>query len=374
MEESLFAIRTQMKIELKEIKIRELVADYVDDGEGGVRGYSGQLDIRPPYQREFIYNDKQRNAVIDTIMKGFPLNVMYWSVRDDGTYEIIDGQQRTISIAQYAEGDFSFGEKYVHNLPEDKRTKFLDYELMVYLCSGTDSEKLEWFRIINIAGEKLTDQELRNAVYAGSWVSDAKRYFSRRGGGCPAYGIGKDYLNGSPIRQDYLETAIKWISKGNIEDHMGRHQDDENAKNLWEHYQSVIEWVEATFTEKRPKMMRGVDWGTLYDSYKDEKLDPEEIEEKVAKLILDDDVTSKSGIYPYILTRDQKYLNIRAFTQAMKQKVYEKQKGICGMCNKHFDVGDMEADHIKPWVEGGKTNEENCKLLCVNCNRTKSAK
>ena len=375
MEESLFAIKTQMKIELKEIKIRELVAGYVDDGEGGVRGYSGQLDIRPPYQREFIYKDKQRNAVIDTIMKNFPLNVMYWSVRDDGTYEIIDGQQRTISIAQYAEGDFSFDEQphpqYFHNLSEDKRTKFLDYKLMVYLCSGTESEKLEWFRIINIAGEKLTDQELRNAVYAGSWVSDVKRYFSRNG--CAAYGIGKDYLNGSPIRQDYLETAIKWINEGEIEDYMGRHQHDPSAVALWSYFQSVINWIEATFTKKR-RQMKGVDWGSLYNAYKDEKLDPEEVEKEVTKLILDDDVTSKPGIYSYILTRNEKYLNIRAFTQAMKQKVYEKQKGKCGVCNEHFDIEGMEADHIKPWAEGGKTSEENCQLLCVTCNRAKSVK
>ena len=362
----------RMKIELKEVRIRELVADYVDDGEGGVRGYSGQLDVRPPYQREFIYKDKQRNAVIDTIMKGFPLNVMYWSVRDDGTYEIIDGQQRTISIAQYAEGDFSFGEQYFHNLPEDKRTKFLDYELMVYLCSGTESEKLEWFRIINIAGVKLTDQELRNAVYAGTWIFDAKRYFSRTG--CPASGIGKDYLKGSSIRQDYLETAIRWISKGEIREYMGRHQHDPSAVSLWNYFQSVVSWVEATFTEKRPKIMQGVDWGTLYSSYKDEPLDPAKIEEKIKKLILDDDVTHKSGIYPYILTREEKHLNIRKFTDNMKQKVYEKQNGKCRMCNKSFDIKDMHADHITPWVEGGKTNEDNCQLLCKDDNRRKSSK
>ena len=361
-----------MKIESKEIKIRELVADYVDDGEGGVRGYSGQLDIRPPHQREFVYTGKQRNAVIDSIKKGFPLNVMYWSARDDGTYEIIDGQQRTISIAQYAEGDFSFNEQYFHNLPEDKKTKFLDYELMVYFCSGTESEKLEWFRIINIAGAKLTNQELRNAVYAGTWVSDAKRYFSKTGG--PAYQVGQDYLNGKPIRQEYLETAIKWISGGDIEEYMARHQHDENAKDLWEHYQSVIGWVEATFTEKRPKTMKGVDWGTLYDSYKDETLDPTKIEEEIERLILDDDVTKQSGIYPYILTREEKHLNIRKFSDNMKQKVYEKQNGKCKKCNKNFDIGDMEADHITPWVEGGKTNEDNCQLLCKDDNRRKSSK
>ena len=168
-----------MEIELKEITVRELADGYEDNAENGVKGFGGKLDIRPPYQREFIYKDKQRDAVIDTLTRDFPLNVMYWAVRDDGDFEVIDGQQRTISVCQYVEGDFAFNNKYFHNLQDDEKKQILDYKLMVYLCSGTDSEKLEWFKIINIAGEKLTDQELRNAVYSGSWVSDAKRYFSK---------------------------------------------------------------------------------------------------------------------------------------------------------------------------------------------------
>ena len=176
-----------MNIELKEIAVRELTDGYEDNDEAGVVGYGGKLDIRPQYQREFIYKDKQRDAVIDTITKGFPLNVMYWSVREDGDFEIIDGQQRTVSFCQFVEGDFAFNGRYFHNMRNDEQAQILDYKLMVYLCSGTDSEKLEWFKIINIAGEKLTDQELRNAVYAGSWVSDAKRYFSKNG--CPAYAL-----------------------------------------------------------------------------------------------------------------------------------------------------------------------------------------
>jgi hypothetical protein len=194
-----------MNIELKEITVRELTEGYQDNEENGVVGFGGKLDIRPPYQREFIYKDKQRDAVIDTITKNFPLNVMYWAVRQDGNFEVIDGQQRTISISQYIEGDFAFKNRYFHNLQKDEQAKILDYKLMIYLCSGTDSEKLEWFETINIAGEKLYPQELRNAVFSGSWVSDAKRYFSKNG--CPAYGIGSDYLSGIPIRQDYLETV-----------------------------------------------------------------------------------------------------------------------------------------------------------------------
>lgn len=360
-----------MKITLKEITIKELTDGYKDNAESGVVGYGGRLDIRPPYQREFIYKDKQRDAVINTVKKEFPLNVMYWSVRDDGGYEVIDGQQRTISVCQYVIGDFSFEGRYFHNLQDDEMEQILNYKLMVYLCSGTDSEKLEWFKTINIAGEKLTDQELRNAVYHGSWVTDAKRYFSKSG--CPAYQIGSDYLNGSAIRQEYLETAIDWISQGKIENYMAIHQHDSNASALWIYFQSVISWVSATFTKKR-KFMKGVDWGSLYNKYKDNVYDAKAIEEETSKLIADDDVTKKSGIYPYILTRDEKHLSIRTFTDSMKQKVFERQEGICVKCLKHFDLYEMEADHITPWHEGGKTIEENCQLLCREDNRRKSGK
>ncbi len=365
-----------MKIELKEIPVRDLVAGYEDNEEAGVVGYGGKLDIRPPYQREFIYKDKQRNAVIDTITKDFPLNVMYWAVRDDGNYEIIDGQQRTVSICQYVNNDFSINGLAFHNLPKDKQEQILDYKLMVYFCEGTDSEKLEWFKTINIAGEKLTDQELRNAVYSGSWVTDAKKYFSKTG--CVAYQIGSDYLNGSPIRQDYLETAIKWISDGEIEDYMSEHQHAPNASALWIYFQSVISWVEAIFpkkyNKKRERFMKGIDWGTLYNQFQDDILDADKIEKEIEKLILDDDVTNKKGIYSYVLTGNEKYLSIRAFSDAMKIKVYEKQKGICAKCGEHFEMTEMEADHITPWHEGGKTIEENCQLLCKTCNRRKSGK
>ena len=212
-----------MEIKLHKISIRQLTEGYVDNAESGVKAFGGKLDVRPPYQREFVYNDKQRDAVIDTVTNGFPLNVMYWAVREDGTFEIIDGQQRTISICQYVNGDFAFFFKYFYNLTKDEADKILDYELQIYICSGIESEKLKWFRTINIAGEKLTEQELRNAVYSGSWVSDAKRYFSKTN--CAAYGLASKYLNGSPIRQDYLETAISWISRDvGIEIYMGKHQ------------------------------------------------------------------------------------------------------------------------------------------------------
>lgn len=360
-----------MKIELKEITVRDLTNGYEDNEEGGVIGYGGKLDIRPPYQREFIYKDQQRDAVINTITKDFPLNVMYWAVREDGDFEVIDGQQRTISICQFVEGDFAFNNRYFHNLQKDEQEKILNYNLMVYLCSGTDSEKLEWFRTINIAGEKLTDQELRNAVYSGSWVSDAKRYFSKNG--CPAYGMGGDYLSGTAIRQEYLETTIKWISDDNIEQYMAKNQNEPNANELWLYFQSVINWVKAIFPKYR-REMKGIEWGFLYNEFKDKKFDSKKLEAEIALLMEDEDVTKKKGIYHYVLTGKEKYLNIRAFSPNQKREAYERQKGICPVCEEHFEIQEMEADHITPWHEGGKTSAENCQMLCKEDNRRKSGK
>jgi len=360
-----------MKIELHEISIRELTTGYKDNSDDGVTGYGGKLDIRPPYQREFIYKDKQRDAVINTVINNFPLNVMYWAVKPDGTFEIIDGQQRTISICQYVNGEFSHDNKYFHNLRQDEKNQILDYTVMVYFCSGSESEKLEWFKTINISGEKLSDQELRNAVYAGPWVTDAKRYFSKNK--CAAVNIGGDYLSGSHLRQDYLETAIRWISDGNIEEYMAIHQNDPNSSALWIYFQSLISWVTATFKTKN-KNMKSVNWGYLYNNYKNTVYDTNAINDEVSKLMMDGDVSKKSGIYPYILTRDEKYLNLRAFDDSIKQEVYAKQQGICVKCGKQFKLEEMDADHITPWSLGGKTIIENCQLLCKNDNRRKSYK
>ncbi len=253
-----------MKIELREITIREVTAGYVNDQEEGVIGFGGKLNIRPKYQREFVYKDKQRDSVIETVRKDFPLNVMYWVKNSDGTYEVLDGQQRTISICEYVAGNFSTGFQYFHNLTDTEREQILDYRLMVYFCEGNDREKLDWFKTINIAGEKLTDQELRNAIYTGTWLTDAKRYFSKTG--CPASGIGSDYLSGSPIRQEYLETAIRWMSDDQIEAYMSEKQHEPNANELWLYFQSVINWTRATFPEYR-KEMKGVEFGTLFNAY-----------------------------------------------------------------------------------------------------------
>ena len=361
-----------MKIELREISIQELSDGYQDNSEQGVVGYGGKLDIRPPYQREFIYKDKQRNAVLDTVRKDYPLNVMYWAARGDGGYEVIDGQQRTLSICQYVNGDYSIQGLGYCNLQDDQQEQILNYKLMVYFCEGTDSEKLEWFKTINIAGEKLTDQELRNAVYAGPWTADAKRYFSKTG--CAAYQLASDYVKGSPIRQDYFETAIEWHAKDEtIEEYMSKHQHDANAVALWNYFQSVINWVKATLPKYR-KEMKGVPWGPLYNEFGSKALDAKKLEKQVAKLMADEDVGSKSGIYQYVLNGDERHLNIRAFSPNMKREAYERQEGICIKCNKHFEMDEMEGDHVKPWREGGKTNAANCQMLCMDDNRRKSDK
>jgi hypothetical protein len=379
-----------MKIELKRIQVRDLVEGYEDNEELGVRAYDGNLDVRPPYQREFVYKDKQRDAVIDTVRHDYPLNVMYWAVQDDGTFEVIDGQQRTISICQYVEGDFSIpigGHQLAfHNLQDDQKDQILNYELMVYLCQGTDSEKLDWFKTINIAGEKLTDQELRNAVYHGPWVTAAKKYFSKTG--CPAYGIASDYMTGSPIRQDYLETAIEWINGGKVDEYMRDHQHDPNANELWLYFKGVIDWVETTFPKKRSQM-KSVKWGPLHNQYKSASLDPAKLEERIAALMADPDVKNKRGIYEFVLggEADTKLLDIRVFDEKIRLAAYGKQTAAaekagtsnCPMCagssnnnaTRIYELSEMDADHVTAWSKGGASDLANCEMLCVSHNRSK---
>lgn len=371
-----------MKIEERKVTVREITEGYFNDAEEGVVGYDEQLDIRPKYQREFVYKDKQRDEVIRTVMKGLPLNVMYWVDRgakyenapDEPRYEVLDGQQRTISLCEYVKGSFSVNDKYFYNLPSDQQKTILDYELLVYACEGTESEKLEWFRIINIAGEQLTEQELRNAVYEGSWVSDAKRYFSKTG--CPASTLADKYLKGSSIRQDYLETAIFWIASAEgktIENYMAEHQNDPTAQSLWSYFRSVIDWVQSVFPQVR-KEMKGLPWGLFYNQYrKRTDLDPKALELEIQYLMGDVDVTKKSGIYEYLLSGDVRKLNIRAFDRRTQLTTYEKQGHKCAICGKEFTFEQMHGDHIKPWSRGGHTTPDNCQMLCRDCNLKKGA-
>lgn len=364
-----------MRIELQRIKIRDLTVGYRNNVDtGSVIGYHGQLNIRPEYQREFVYNDKQRELVIHTVRRNFPLNTFYWSKNSDNhTYEMLDGQQRTISICEYLNGRYSINvdgnQRFFHNLSQEEKDVILNYELHIYICEGTESEKLDWFRIINIAGEKLTDQELLNAAYTGAWLSDAKLKFSKQQG--QAYQIGQNYLTGTPIRQDYLETVLNWISDGNIDTYMANHQHDFNANELWAYFDSVITWVKRTFTNYR-REMKGIPWGILYNDYKDVVFNPQELEIKISSLMKDDEVTKRKGIYIYLLTGEEKWLSLRSFTDKDKRSKYEQQEGICPICGEHFEYEEMQGDHNIPWSRGGKTTYDNLVMLCSKCNREKS--
>lgn len=368
-----------MKITKEDIKVSDLVEGFEDNAEQGVFGYHGKLNIRPPYQREFIYGERQRNAVIQTVIKGFPLNTMYWAVSGEG-YELLDGQQRTISICQYVNGEYSVELEgtplFFHNLTADKKKKILDYELSIFICDGEDSGKLDWFKTINIAGAKLTDQELRNAVFAGPWLADAKRWFSKTG--APAVAEGRDKLvNGVLLRQEVLETALEWLSgdKDNIENYMGAHQYEPDAQELWQYWQAVFDWVKRTFpnqASERTRLMKGLPWGEFYNAHKNDKLNAQVLEQRLVELIDDDEVDSKRGIYEYLLTGNAKTLNLRTFDEKTKQKKYVEQKGVCPICRKTYKIEDMEADHILPWHQGGKTEIGNCQMLCKKDNRTKS--
>lgn len=371
-----------MKIELTQILIRDLAQDYLDLSmqEEGITGYGGRLNIRPKYQREFVYDEKKRNAVMDTVWKGFPLNVMYWVRQADGTFELLDGQQRTISICSYIAGEYMMyfdGNLYgFANLNAEQQHRILDYPLQVYICEGTDQEQLDWFNVINIAGEKLTRQEIRNAIYSGSWVTQAKRVFSKSG--CVAQKIGGDYMSGSPIRQEYLETVIGWI-QNDPSDHaicayMSEHQHDTNADALWQYYQDVVHWVKTHFTKLYKKEMKRVAWGLLYNHYRDTTLTATEIGSEVGRLMADSDVQNKSGIFQYVFDHDEHHLGLRTFDDNTRREVYEKQQGKCTLCGKPFAIEEMEADHITPWAAGGRTIAANCQMLCRECNRRKGKK
>lgn len=362
-----------MKIELKNFTIGQIVEGFQDNDENGVVGLNGNLNIRPAYQREFVYDVKQQVAVIDTILKGFPLNVMYWSKNEDGTYEVLDGQQRTLSFCKYVANAFSYNERTFQNLTDDIRDKILNYQLYIYVCEGTTSEKLDWFKIINIAGEKLTEQELRNAVYTGTWLSDAKRHFSKSN--CPAAKISDGLCAKSPIRQELLETALDWISNGKINEYMSAHQHDTSATELWLYFQNVMSWVKTLFRidgKVKYKEMKGVDWGILYNQYHTQVFDSQAICDEVAALMADEEVEKKKGIFTFVFDHQTKHLNLRAFRENEKRTKYEQQGGICPICGEHFEYEEMEGDHITAWVDGGKTTMENLQMLCKKCNHQKS--
>jgi hypothetical protein len=373
-----------MKIDPHWVPVREVVSGYVNTEEDGVSGLDGRLNIRPKFQRLFRYNIEQQQAVIRTILQGFPLNVFYWSVSGDSdgepTYEMLDGQQRTLSICEFVEGNFSITDpswpfpKNFDSLSTDDRNKVYDYPLMVYKCRGTEDEKLAWFKVINIAGLKLEAQELRNAVYTGPWLTDAKRYFSRENQAAHKYG--KDYVKPGDVKaQALLEKALVWIAgRGDaaISGYMNDHRQDQNALELWKRFRDVVDWAKTTFPKVRPQL-RQVNWPDLYDRFGSGTWNPVELEQEVNKLLADFDVTNKAGVYEFVLSGDERVLNIRAFDPAMRTEAYEGQGGICPRCGKHWEIDEMEADHITPWSQGGKTNAANCQMLCREDNRRKGA-
>ena len=369
-----------MNIDELHLTIRDVTSGYLDNGENGVTGYDGRLNIRPPYQREFVYKQKQRDEVIKTIRQGFPLNAMYWISKGDGTFELLDGQQRTVSFCQYVNGDYSIEidgrPKTFDNLSREEQNKILDYKLMIYSCEGTEEDRIKWFEVVNTSGEKLTPQELRNAIYSGPWTISAKRIFSKTD--CAAYNLSKPYVNADVIRQGLLELAIKWIVQrdglASIDYYMSAHKNDPNANELWSYFRSVINWVMDTFPTYHP-FMKGVNWASLYDRFHNNLYDTQALEERIKVLSIDNEIGNRGGIYEYILSGDEHALNLRAFPQDMKLIQYEIQQGICPLCEQehraktHYEINEMEADHVVPWSRGGKTVQENCRMLCREHNR-----
>lgn len=309
---------------------------------------------------------------------------MYWVKRSDDAecpYEVMDGQQRTLSLCEYVAGKFAYDFKNFFNQPEDIRKRILNYPLTIYVCEGEASEKLEWFKTINIAGKPLNDQEIHNAIYAGPFVSDAKRHFSKTN--CGAYRLGKYLVNGSTIRQDFLKKALEWMADHETRNgknqtlvgYMAEHQHDPNANNLWSYFQNVLNWAITNFNMKKfRKIMKGLDWAKYYDIYHEQTLDVKGMEQKISELVGDDEIQKQQGIIPYVLTGDEHYLDLRAFPDKIKLAVWEMQQHKCAVCGNEFDIALMEGDHITPWKDGGRTTIENCQMLCRECNRRKGSK
>ena len=385
-----------MEIKRVSIKIVDLCDGYKNDSEEdierGVYAYHGKLCVRPAFQRMFVYDKKQENAVIDTALKGFPLNIMYWVDNGDGTYDCLDGQQRTISLCNFVDGISSFqapwlkdnARIYIHTLKRidpDLYAKFMNYEWEVYICRGTKAEQMEWFKTINIAGEELYPQELRNASYVSRWLTDAKRYFSKANASstakCPAERLGGQYTNKNANRQEILEQVISWRigSKEDVDicNYMEAHINDKDASDLWNYFNNVINWITTVFYETYDKGMATVNWGKLYNDYHTEDFDADEISEKFNELMMykatkELDI-SVAKICEYCITRDETLLKHREFNEAQKTTMYNQQRGICPDCGKHYLKAEMHAHHIVPWYNGGVTELANGVMLCEECHR-----
>lgn len=383
------------------LKINYTVKDICDgfvynELEGkGLFGLSGKLTIQPEYQRNYFYADGKRDvAVIESILKGYPLGLIYFNKVDGDKLEVLDGQQRITSFGRYVTSKFAVKdengmEQYFSGIAADKQKKILDTKLLIYECEGTESEIKDWFKTINIAGVPLNDQELLNAVYSGPFVTLAKQEFSNsQNANIQKWSA---YITGAVNRQEYLECALDWVSKGNIGDYMSRHRFDNNITELKTYFNSVIDWISSVFEDVESEM-RGLEWGQLYETYHNTAYDPAKVSQQVHSLLEDPYIRNRKGIFEYILggSVDTKLLDVRVFDEATKKAVYAKQtasaraKGVsnCPLCaigheanrTKIWNLSDMDADHVSAWSKGGATDIKNCQMLCKTHNRAKGNK
>ena len=358
----------------------------------GLFGLSGDLTIQPEYQRHYIYGDGKRDvAVIESILKGYPLGVIYFNTTPDGKFEVLDGQQRITSIGRFYTNKFSIVDEKgkpqtFGSLPTDKRKIIEEAKLLIYECKGTETEIKEWFKTINIVGVPLNEQELLNAVYSGEFVTLAKAEFSNS----KNTNIQKwqSYIKGSAIRQEFLECALDWVSRGNISDYMSKNRHNNNIDELKAYFTSVIDWVSTLFINVEKEMI-GLNWGDLYERYKTTAYNPTKISDDVKRLYADPYVKNRKGIFEYILggETDTRLLDVRIFDDATKRKAYTLQtndanaKSIsnCPLCangnnsnkTKIYSLKEMDADHVQAWSKGGATTLDNCEMLCITHNRSK---
>lgn len=384
-------MQTQLRTD---ITIADICKGFVyNELEGkGLYGLSGKLTIQPEYQRNYIYADGKKDvAVIDSVLKGYPLGLIYFVEPSEGKYEVLDGQQRITSLGRYVTDKFAIRDangmqQYFSGLDKDKHQLILDTKLTIYICQGDEQEIKEWFRTINIAGVPLVQQELLNAIYSGPFVTAAKAEFSNSQN--TLVQKWKAFVKGDVKRQAYLETALDWVSKGNIEEYMSKHRYDNNISELKTYFTSVIDWADSVFQEIRPEMC-GLEWGRLYETYHNTPYDPAVVSERVRALFDDEYVSDKRGIFEYVLggEQDRKLLNIRIFDEKTKKKVYAKQTtkaeserlSNCPFCaqmeganrTRIYKFSDMDADHVTAWSNGGSTDESNCMMLCKTHNRSK---
>ena len=375
--------------------IEEICKGFVyNEAEGkGLFGLSGKLTIQPEYQRNYLYAEGKHEkeiAVIESVLKGYPLGLIYFNKKADGTFEVLDGQQRITSLGRFLTHKFAIirngREQYYDSLPKDLLQKIYDTKLTVYECEGPESEIKEWFETINIVGIPLNEQERLNAVFSGRFVTRAKEVFSNSDNANVTKW--QRYIKGNVKRQDYLHTALEWVSRGNISDYMATHRNDDNIKELENYFNSVIDWIRSVFVHKE-KEMCGLPWGELYEKYHNNPYDPEQVAAKQHELYEDFYVKNKRGIYEYILggCKDTKLLEVRCFDEPTKKTMYARQtteaeqKGIsnCPHCvqengvnkNKIWKLAEMEADHVSAWSKGGATDISNCQMLCQMHNRLK---